>query len=225
MGDAIDFKTRKPFSDGNRSRASKKKLADLDLSIRSAVKNLDAKAISRFQKEFKALRKQVGSKGRDYRSDVMAQSMLRAQLAMVLDLLPTAEKQYKMQRNEQAAYALLALVNSARDISSDIRNFTDFESQADYISSTIVNPMLILCTQQMITMTEKVKTDLEALKMSSKDMKKAKESLDTSLRDMAKYMEMAGTASAEKIKKYLMGEAEGPSTGGKRRKSGGKVRH
>lgn len=179
------------------------------------------KGISRFKKEFKRLRSQSGAANEDFRADNHAMAMYRSMLAMVLDLIPTAEKSYRHGKNESAAYAMNALLNQAKDLSAEIRNLTSLEEQAEAVCRDILNPSLVLFTQHLMTSFTVVKAKIDSTKLSSQDSRLLKDTLDEVLREHASYLQESSEAITVRTRAYLLGEADPtaePVSGKKKRK-------
>ena len=134
-------KIKKPTK--NKKEKKEKRLTESDRRFLDQV--------STFEKEQKKLSKMVGSKaGEEFESSQSAVSILRASLAMYIDILPKAEKVFLKFRNERSSYALVSLTNTMRDILKDLTALSNVSNLGDRVSTEAVDPAILQLAQTHI---------------------------------------------------------------------------
>lgn len=180
------------------------------------------KKSERFAKEFRRLRKQVGADNEHFNPEQVNTEMLRALLAMVVSLVPVAEANYRASRKESAAYALNALINQAREVSTDLRMAKDYEGQAIFIRDNILTPIFRSFTQNLLNEHQHLKNTIDTAISREKEARKIKEELDNVTRSLGKFLSEIITKSFADIDNYLQGNMQNlmPSSKKQIRKKG-----
>lgn len=137
-----------------KSPKKKKNVGKYIADAKYTVKNTDKKAekeASDLEKILKKTAKQrvrlmKVAKARDY-TDKNSVKLLTALRAMMLNMLPRAERTYQTWGNDKAAYALNALVSQIREIENDLRLVADLGHQADRIVDLVANSFRSLAQQ------------------------------------------------------------------------------
>lgn len=96
--------------------------------------------IRTFDKEYLKLMKQL--KAEEFSGNQSSYAMLRAQLAMIVQMMPEVEKVFYKYPNERAVYATVALSNHAREIAHDLRTFGDQSEMRDRIHNLVIRKLL-----------------------------------------------------------------------------------
>lgn len=159
----------------------------------------------RFAKEFKKLRKKVGASNDHFNAENTNAEMLRAMLTMMLDIIPLAEQTFRKSKKESSAYALNALVNQARELSTDLRMAKDVEGQAAFIKDMIINPIFKVFAQQLITQMLNVKNTVDTHVSNPKRARKVKEHVDKMGRELGKFLTESVVKMHSDIDNYLAG--------------------
>ena len=184
----------------------------------------DVAQVLGFEREFHALKKAVGAKNSDFQSDAHARAMYRALLASVLGMIPLAEKKFLTDRSESSGYCFSALVNQAKDLTSQIRTLTSNESQAEHIATIIVGNHMVMCVQNLMSQVALVKSVVDSSKIKESEARAIKSSMDTMLRTYAAYMQESSEAIGAQIREYLCGDGAAPAPPAKKRKAGHRSR-
>ena len=226
-------KAKSGFQEGRSSGKSKRsereeidtsKLKKTKVELKESLIDQDGSSLEksdRFAKEFRRLRKQVGAGNEHFNAESTSAELLRALLAMVTDLIPVAERSFRSSGKENAAYALNALVNQARELDADLRLRKDFEGQALFIKDNILTPVFKAFVQQMLNEHQMLKSSIDSYVTNSKDRKKLKVNVDDSTRALGTFIQETITKSFADIDNYLQGNMQAlmPSTGKKRKRS------
>jgi len=179
--------------------------------------------VSRFQKEMKTVRKIVSNKNDDdINTEVLNKLMLRSMLAMTLDVLPLAEKAFRSSMKENAAYALIALIKEAKEISTELNMIGNVENQSSFIKESIVTPLFNAMAQhflqEMLSMKSNIDTELAN---KPKTGRRLKRQLDEVMKAIGMFMTQSNDKIAENIHLYLSGQMAdilGPSTKKRKKK-------
>lgn len=215
--------SKKPVQDEKKKSSTKKTLDEAqevveDYMDSALLEEGDPKKKSeRFAKEFRRLRKQVGADNDHFNPEQVNTEMLRALLAMVVSLIPVAEANYRSSRKESAAYALNALINQAREVSTDLRMAKDYEGQALFIRDNILSPIFRAFTQNLLNEHQHLKNTIDTSISRDKEARKIKAELDDVTRSLGKFLSETITKSFADIDNYLQGNMQNlmPSTGKK----------
>ena len=154
-----------------------------------------------FGKEYRKLKKMIGSNNKNFQGDKAIVAMLRAMLTSTLKMIPTAEYQYHLYKNERAAYAYSALINQAREIANDIRNVQNLEQQVDKIMDDIVKPSFSLIVQHLV---EELDNSGKKLYKEVENKAIVKKILKRSARNIGRYITEHTASIENQLKKYLV---------------------
>lgn len=123
---------------------------DIEAALRESNEGGDlddaaVQALSKFRNDFNALREVMDpSQSENFRLDKAAGLFSRASLGMILDLIPHAEEAYRTTKKESAAYALVALLNQARELQGDVKVNDDTEGKIRAIQSIYSNAFSLM---------------------------------------------------------------------------------
>jgi len=200
-----DLKREKKF---NKLNKAKDELADV-LKGTGLVGSdgLDAE-MSRFQKEMGSVRKLISNKNEDdLNTEVLNKMMLRSMLAMTLDVIPLAEKAFRGTMKENAAYALIALIKEAKEISTELNMIGNVENQSAFIKDSIITPLFNAMAQhflqEMLSMKSTIDTELAG---KPKTGKRLKRQLDEIMKSIGMFMTQSNDKIAESVHLYLSGQ-------------------
>lgn len=170
-------------------------------SVLSAVDEVPSLTI--FGEEFKKLVKRSGADAGKLETDAVTASMYRATLAMILDLLPTAEAQYRLKNTENSAYALIALSNQAISVSNLLRGFTDLQDKAKHIEDIIVIPSFMRMAQQLLAAATGVYAVFDSLQLKPDQRGKAREAVADMVKSFAVYLQHESTAVTSAVGEFM----------------------
>lgn len=159
----------------------------------------------RFAKEFKKLRKKVGSENEHFNADNSHIEMLRAMQSMLIDIIPLAEQVFRKSKKESSAYALNALLNQAREISTDLKMSKDFDGQANFIKEMILNPVFKVFAQHLIAENIYLKNEIDTHVSNRKEAKRIKEAVDKMARSLGRFLTESVIKIHEDVDNYLAG--------------------
>ena len=132
-----------------------------------------------FEKQQKALSKLVGHKaGVEVESQQLAIKAIRSSIMMYLDVIPKAEKVFNRYKNERAAYALVSVTNTLRELLKDLAVLSNSTQIGDRIITLAVDPALINLAQGHISGLKELKQYIHESLDSRKHRKKLIRRLD-----------------------------------------------
>lgn len=193
----------------NKLNKAKDELADILKDTGSGLIGSDVdEEVSRFQKEMKSVRKIVSNKNEDdLNTEVINKMMLRSMLAMTLDVIPLAEKAFRSTSKENAAYALIALIKEAKEISTELNMIGNVENQSAFIKSSIITPLFNAMAQHflqdMLSMKSTIDTELSG---KPKTGLRLKRQLDEIMKSIGLFMTLSSDKIADNIHLYLSGQ-------------------
>lgn len=169
----------------------------------TAEKKVEA-MMSAFHQEFADIKKMIGSEAEDFQNDKSSVAMMRAMLAMTVDLIPVAEKAYRDKPNNFNASALANLTNQARELQNDIRNLQDLEQQIEHINREIIQPGVRQMADFLISETFKLKKELGFYVKKASVRRLLYAHVDTMATNIGKSMSRQTVDMGEKVRKYLV---------------------
>ncbi len=122
-------------SDAKRREAFDEMEGYADDLIASVEDGDEEKIKSVFQSSFASIKKQMESDGTAIEESSVA--YYRTCLALIHDLMPLAEKNYRTTGKEGAAYVISTLINQARDLTNDLRLAEDVEGKLAVIRTLV----------------------------------------------------------------------------------------
>lgn len=163
--------------------------------------------ISVFENEMEVVRGLISNESVEYNAELANKMLLRSMLAMTLDIIPIAEKAFRQTTKENAAYAVNALINQAREIATDLKMMGDVENQAKFIRESIIIPMFTAQAQNMLHEMLSLKSVIDTeLDKSPKTAKIVKRRVDDTLRTIANFMTQSSDKMTSDIESYLSGD-------------------
>lgn len=160
--------------------------------------------MSAFHQEFADIKKMFGAEAEDFQNDKSSIAMMRAMLAMTVDLIPVAEKAYRDKPNNFNASALANLTNQARELQNDIRNLQNLEQQIEHINREIMQPGVRQMANFMISETFKLKKELGFYVKRASVRRLLYAHVDALATNMGKSMSQHTVEMGEKVRKYLL---------------------
>lgn len=154
------------------------------------------------ERKFKKLKKKM--KGSLDVSDLHQKELLRLMLDSTVAIVPVAFKQYMLKKGESMLYAYNGAVNQSKDLLALMRQMTDSEGQAAYLTNDVVGPSLVGATQHLMTMINVVKGSIDDTKIKSKDARYIKQKLDEALRDHAIYLNEMNRMLGDRIRQFMV---------------------
>lgn len=160
--------------------------------------------MSSFHQEFADIKKMIGSEAEDFQNDKSSVAMMRAMLAMSVDLMPVAEKAYRDKPNNFNMSALANLSNQIRELQNDIRNLQDLEQQIEHINREIMQPGVRQMANFLINETFKLKKELGFYVKKASVRRLLYAHVDAMATSMGKAMSQQTVDMNEKVRKYLL---------------------
>lgn len=173
----------------------------IEESVLQAVDEVPSLTI--FGEEFKKLVKRSGADAGKLETDAVTASMYRATLSMILDLLPTAEAQYRLKTTENSAYALIALSNQAISVSNLLRGFTDLQDKAKHIEDVIIIPSFMRMAQQLLAAATGVYAVVDSLKLKPDQRNKTREAVADMVKAFAVYLQQESTSVTSAVSEFM----------------------
>ncbi len=130
--------------------------------LSDSIGELEELGIDSFAKEYKKIRKLVGSESRDFASDAATEATLRSLLSMFLTLLPLVESNVKRTSGNRGIYGVVALSSAIRELLHDLRQIGDSSQRTQDIMLKIIEPNLSATIQHLSTDVNKTKKLLVA---------------------------------------------------------------
>lgn len=161
--------------------------------------------ISKFEEDFQTLREMVSPENDLLRVDQSSALFYRASLAMVLDLLPLAEKNYRESRKESAAYALNALINQGRDLNNDVKMSEDTAGQV-LVLQQLVQTNFTRLADLLLKERHAFAMKVESLLKSNSDKKEIKSNFDATIKTFVKGANSLQDLLNLQISGYLHGD-------------------
>lgn len=162
-------------------------------------------AESVFTKDYTKIKKLLDPDNPNLRIDQVSIAFFRAALATILDLLPIAERAYRKSQKESAAYALTALINQARDLTSDVKMGDDVEGQAILIKK-IVDMSYVGVAEMLLQEKFALQAKLDTLSSSPSVRKAMRQELDDMVRSFIKGMRAHSDLTSTRVKAFLQGD-------------------
>lgn len=160
-------------------------------------------AMTTIQQEFGELKRMYGSDAEDFQNDKSTLAMLRASLAMTMDMLPIAEAAYRKVPNNFNANALVNITNQARELANDIRNLQSLEQQVDHINNEVIRPSIRMMAQDLISLTHMLKKEASFYIKKPSARRIMHSHIDAMAQNHGKYMTQTALDMQEKVRKYL----------------------
>lgn len=158
-----------------------------------------------FEKAFSTLHADAANPDADYRSDQAAKNMQRASLALVLRMIPMAEVNYRHTKKRDDAYALLAFIDQARELSNELRMLNDADGQIDFIVNKIVKPLFLNGGQILLSEMLAIKNSIDTELRGEKTSKIIKRRVDESANSLGKFWAEMQQSIASQLDNYLRG--------------------
>jgi len=181
-------------------KARKKELSN-EAKHEAIQKKLDA-LVSKFQKTLKQHKKKLKKRNQKLTDSAGNIAILESMLQMTLSILPVAEKQYLLWKNERAAYAIVALTTQAKDLSNDIQRLGGAGSAAPVLINTIIMPNFQHLLQNTLNEGSSLIKILKS-QLPKKEHKLAQESVNTFIKNQTQYMSQVSQAMVDKVEKYF----------------------
>lgn len=158
-----------------------------------------------YKRKFTSLSKRVRSDEEATSTDKIQQSMLQTTLAMILELIPVAEKIYRIKKSENAAYALNALINQSREIVVDLKLAKDVTGQVTYIRNEVLTPVFIAFTQTLIDSVYELNRHIDSNVTKTKEAIRVKEQVTELAKTLGRFQTGMINQVTDNITAYLSG--------------------
>lgn len=162
-------------------------------------------SLSKFQVEYKKLRRLIGAEAKDFSTDKAANAILRAMLSTTIRMLPLAEASYRKYSNERAAYAYSALVSQIRELMADLRAVQSLDAQAETINTKIMQNAIRLLIQNLSLELYSTKAQFDSALKTPKDKQMAKRAVDVMVQQHGAYMKEVYEKICADVTKLLVG--------------------
>ncbi len=137
--------------------------------------------------------------------DLALSTFQKTAYATVVSIIPIAEKEYRKSKRESQAYALNALLQSARELGQDLEAANDRAYLAESLTKDALEPMFKGLLQKMLNQQMLLKAFLQD-KVIPKYIPEVSRQLDADLREMAKEMQLSYESTSIAIKRAVNGE-------------------
>lgn len=127
----------------------------------------------------------------------------RASLRAVLDLIPVAEREYRAKPTMSNAYAFNALLSQSRELITDIEAAKESSQLVDTILDTYVRPMFLTLASHLLNSSTILRSELQPLYKGKVEARAAKASIDSFIRETARYLEDSHNKLREDISNGL----------------------
>lgn len=164
------------------------------------------KSATRFEDEINKVRRAASNSNDDFNAEAANRAMLRAMYAATLDLIVIAETTYRREKKEQQGYVYVAMCNKAQELANDLRMTSNTDTQAAYISVSLIHPMFVAQTQHMLSELLSLKSTIDTHCADAKRARKIKERVDEVMRTMGSFMTAANEKLNGNIRMYLAGD-------------------
>ena len=162
-------------------------------------------ALSTFRNDFTKLREQMNPDAQDsFRVENSSYLFYRANLGMIMDILPIAEETYRSSKKESAAYAMAALINLGRDLHNDLKMNEDVDGKAMVISSIITQGFMRVADLLLREQHDLLKR-IAAIVIKSSLTRPIKTEINTSIVSVAKAMDSTSQLVGMQASEYLRG--------------------
>lgn len=124
-------------------------------------------------------------------------------LSAIVALIPIAEKQYKKSKSQSQAYAMNAMISTARELAQDLQATADRKKLAQQIAQDVLMPAFRSIVQSIVDEHYILKKDLED-DLQPKRIRKGKERVDATAKNIAKLTQQIYVNLAERINEMLV---------------------
>lgn len=121
-------------------------------------------------------------------SDNATACFQKSMLALLIELIPFAEDEYRKMPKERNAYAMNSLISQARELISDLKAERDSKGLALRLSHEILNPAFISMVQNIIDANYYLKRNID-IHILPNAKQKVYASIDDTSKTIAAYME------------------------------------
>ncbi len=129
----------------------------------------------------------------------------RTAYSTIISIIPIAEKEYRKGKRESQAYALNALLSSARELAQDLAAANDRAKLAETLLHELFEPMLKALVQRLLQDNMVLKSYLND-KIKPEHRMAVTQQLDTDIRALVAYLQTAYQATAEQMRLTIQGE-------------------
>lgn len=128
----------------------------------------------------------------------------RTAYSTLVSVIPIAEKEYRKWKRDNQAYALNALISSARELASDLAASNDRANLAEKLLREGLDPMfrelLQFLAQNSVTQKAFIQDKIKPQHVAGVTAK-----IDTDLRDTAAYLQSVHTVISEQMRRAIQG--------------------
>ncbi len=200
-------------SDAKRREAFDEMESYADDLIASAESGDEEAVKSVFQKSFADIKKQMEKDGTAIEDTSVA--YYRTCLALIHDLMPLAESNYRKTGKEGAAYVISTLINQARDLTNDLRLAEDVEGKLIVIKS-LIHSSFVRIAELLLREKYAMHNTIDGITSNSTIRKAFRTELDSMIKSYAKGLKDFEMLLGKQVAAYLSGDPQYLSAGSER---------
>jgi hypothetical protein len=129
----------------------------------------------------------------------------RTAYSTLVSIIPIAEREYRKWKRDNQAYALNALIQSARELASDLAAANDRSALAEMLIRESLDPMFREILQQLAQQNMVLKTFVQD-KIKPQHVNGVIEKIDMDLRDTAAYLQSIHAVISLQMKRAVQGD-------------------
>lgn len=160
-----------------------------------------------FKENLTKYSQEIDPSNKTYQNDKLAFSAQRSILSNLLVLLPAVVNKVREKPTQSTVNALTNLINQINQLFEQLRNTESLEEQVDYISETIISPLLKDILTALFDRAYYTKQTLKQQAITLEDkafLDKSFASIDTILKEIAPIIDKKQEETYDKLKSYLM---------------------
>jgi hypothetical protein len=173
----------------------------------------EGKIASVFQTSFASIKKQMEKEGLAIEDSSTA--YYRTCLALIHDLMPLAEKNYRTTGKEGAAYVISTLINQARDLTNDLRLAEDVEGKLVVIRS-LVHTSFVRIAELLLREKYAMHNTIDGITSNATIRKAFRKELDSMIMSYGKGLKDFEMLLGKQVGAYLSGDPQYLSAGSDR---------
>lgn len=174
----------------------------------------EKKVKSVFKRSFQDIKKKLESDG-DIPIEETATAYYRTSLALIQDLMPIAEENYRKTGKEGAAYVINVLINQARDLNNDLKLAEDIEGRLSVIQ-TLVHSIFVRVAELLLREKYAMHNTIDGVTSNSTLRKALRKELDGMIMSYAKGLSSFENILNMQVRAYLSGDPNYLAAGSER---------
>jgi type VI protein secretion system component VasK len=178
---------------------------EFEEALESGDDDATIQALSTFRNDFTKLREQMNPDAHDsFRVENSSYLFYRANLGMIMDILPLAEEAYRSSKKESAAYAMAALINLGRDLHNDLKMNEDVDGKA-VVMTTLITQGFMRVADLLLREQHELLKRITAIVIKPSLTRSIKAEINTSIVSIAKAMDSTSQLLGMQMSEYMRG--------------------